>query len=203
MDKKMKLLDGRELECYSSAEPEAKTVCNSMALDTTGKYLRTGQSEATLAKLWAEEQGEQFKAAKELFCEHVHLFLDNAEKILSDSRLFLAPVPEFNSLAFTGKSGLLMPTVGVYVEWWLHCKDASFDAQGLPIWYISGSPLSGNHACSVVDRQGKTHDAQLNGYFKPVWSTFMDINARYDEYKTRCRAYTLQEAVDILTAAHQ
>ncbi len=198
MNNKITLIDGSELECYPIALQPEVTETDNLALDTTGQYLQIGKKPHFVTNKEIEERRKQEVMDAKTFYEHAHLFLANADKILSDSRLFLAPVNVVNRLAYTGTSGFRKPTLGGYIEWWLHYKDASIDAKGRPIWFISGSPLSGSNACSAVDRKGKTHRAQLNGRFSAVWRSFMEVNTRYAEVKGRYMTYDLKEVIDIL-----
>lgn len=198
MNDKIKLIDGSQLDCYPIAFPSDEIVSSEFSLDTTGQYLQIGKKPHFTTDKEISERRKQEEIDEKLFYEHAHLFLANADKILSDSRLFLAPVNVENGLAYTGTSGFHKPTLGGYIEWWLHHKDASIDAKGLPIWFISGSPLSGSNACSAVDSKGKTHRAQLNGSFLAVWSSFVEVNNRYNEFKGRYMAYELREVIDIL-----
>lgn len=197
MNDKITLIDGSQLDCYPIAFPSDEIVSSEFSLDTTGQYLQIGTKPHFTTDKEISERRKQEEIDEKLFYEHAHLFLANADKILSDSRLFLAPVNVENGLAYTGTSGFHKP-LGVYIEWWLHHKDASIDAKGLPIWFISGSPLSGSNACSAVDSKGKTHRAQLNGSFLAVWSSFAEVNNRYNEFKGRYMAYELREVIDIL-----
>lgn len=198
MNDKITIIEGSQLDCYPIAFPSEETVSGEFSFDTTGQYLQIGKMpHFTIDKELAERR-KQEEINEKLFYEHAHLFLANADKILSDSRLFLASVNVVNGLAYTGTSGFHKPTLGVYIEWWLYHKDASIDAKGYPIWFISGSPLSGSNACSAVDRKGKTHRAQLNGSFSSVWSSFVEVNNRYNEFKGRYMAYELREVIDIL-----
>lgn len=198
MNDKIKLIDGSQLDCYPIAFPSDEIVSSEFSLDTTGQYLQIGKKPHFTTDKEISERRKQEEIDEKLFYEHAHLFLANADKILSDSRLFLAPVNVVNGLAYTGTSGFRKPTLGVYIEWWLYHKDASIDAKGHPIWFISGSPLSGSNACSAVDRKGKTHRAQLNSSFSAVWSSFVEVNNRYNEFKGRYMAYELREVIDIL-----
>ena len=198
LNTKIALIDGSKLDCYPIALPSEETVSGEFSLDTTGKYLQVGKKPHFVTDKELAERRKQEEIDAKLFYEHIHLFLANADKILSDSRLFLSPVNVVNGLAYTGTSGFRRPTLGVYIEWWLYHKDASIDAKGNPIWFISGSPLSGRNACSTVDRKGKTHRAQLNGSFSAVWGSFAEVNNRYNEFKGRYMAYDLKEVIDIL-----
>lgn len=198
MNDKITLIDGSKLDCYPIALPSEETISCEFSLDTTGQYLQVRNKPHVVSDKELKERRKQEEIDAKLFYEHAHLFLANADKIISDSRLFLAPVHIVNGLAYIGTSGFHKPTLGVYVEWWLYHKDASIDANGRPIWFISGSPLSGRNACSTVDRKGKTHRAQLNGSFSAVWGSFAEVNNRYNEFKGRYMAYDLKEVIDIL-----
>lgn len=198
MTEKITLLDGSQLDCYPIAFPSEKAVSGEFSLDTTGEYLQVGKKPHFTTDKELAERRKQEEIDEKLLYEHAHLFHANADKILSDSRLFLTPINIVNGLAYTGTSGFRKPTLGVYIEWWLYHKDASIDAKGCPIWFISGSPLSGSNACSAVDRKGKIHRAQLNGSFSAVWSSFVEVNNRYNEFKDRYMAYELREVIDIL-----
>ncbi len=187
------LLDGSMLEGYPVANPSAP-VSNDFALDTSGVYLSFGRKRTTTPR---EEVEERLRGEK-LFYENARLFLANADKILKDSCLFLTPVPIQSGLAYTGISGFRQPTLGVYIEWWHHYVDDAIDRNGCPIWLISGSPLSGCHACRAVDINGESHNAELCGSFTSVWAPFTDVNTRYDEAKIRFMAYTLEEVVALL-----
>ena len=198
MNDKITLIDGSQLDCYPIAFPSDEIVSSEFSLDTTGQYLQIGTKPHFTTDKELAERRKQEEIDEKLFYEHAHIFLANTDKILSDSRLFLTPVNVVNGLAYTGTSGFRKPTLGVYIEWWLYHKDASIDAKGHPIWFISGSPLSGGNACSAVDRKGKTHRAQLNRSFSAVWSSFVEVNNRYNEFKGRYMAYELREVIDIL-----
>lgn len=198
MNDKITLIDGSQLDCYPIVFPSIETVSGEFSLDTTGQYMQIGKKPHFTTDKELAERRKQEEIDAKLFYEHAHLFLANVDKILSDSRLFLAPVNVVNGLAYTGTSGFHKPTLGVYIEWWLCHRDASIDVKGRPIWFISGSPLSGSNACSAVDRKGKTHRARLNGRFSAVWSSFVEVNNRYTEFKGRYMAYDLKEVIDIL-----
>lgn len=86
----MTLLSGVVLDCYPLKHPEAK-VDNSMKLDTTGKYLTIGKSKHkhdAAPKTDADKEKEKI-----LFLNNAFLFLQNKDRIMSDSRMFLCPVP--------------------------------------------------------------------------------------------------------------
>lgn len=205
-DHKMQLLDGRVLDCYP-AEEEIESVGNELSLDTTGNYLAlkkpSGKTKSNdfLAKQKALEEEEQ-KKLKKLFLENAFVFLENRERILSDSRMFLCPVPIQSGLAYTGTSGFHRPTLGIYLEWWQRCEQASFldgDGGKWLVYLISGIPLSGSNCCGIVNPQGET-SGQYIPLFKKLWSSFIHINCRYDEAKHLYQAYSLRQVIAILQA---
>ena len=189
---KLKLMSGQELDCWLKTTP-IESINNEPALDTTGKYLSVNKKPTLEERLAERKRNHQF------FTSHVHLFIDNLDKILSDSRLILAPVPVQNGLAYTGTSGFRYPVLGVYAQWWRDFRKSSYDYKERPIWYISGSPLSGSHVCSSVDEKGNQTDRlTLKGRFLDTWTPFMDINTSCDEAKQHFLGFTLEEAIAIL-----
>ena len=187
----MTLLNGALLDCYPLKHPEAR-VDNAMKLDTTGKYLTVGRSKCRrdTASINDEER-------KTLFLNNAFLFLQNKDRIMSDSRMFLCPVPIQNGLAYTGTAGFNHPTLGVYLEWWLSCEKATIlkeDKTKWLVYFISGSPLSGANKCGIVNEKGDIGSESICP-FSPIWTSFTSINKRYDEAKSLYQAYTLEEVV--------
>ena len=119
---------------------------------------------------------------------------------MSDSRMFLAPVPIVNGIAYSGTAGFTNPTLGVFVEWWLNCEtDVTHDNSGKEAlcYAIAGSPLTGINGCGCVYPDGTT-ERIVYGKFSNVWRTFVQINQRYTEVKQIAEAYSLQEVYDKL-----
>ena len=108
MNDKITLIDGSKLDCYPIALPSEETVSGEFSLDTTGEYLQVGKKPHFVTDKELAERRKQEEIDAKLFYEHIHLFLANADKILSDSRLFLSPVNVVNGLAYTGTSGFLV-----------------------------------------------------------------------------------------------
>lgn len=191
------LLNGKELICYPKAEPTADVIDDNLALDATGRYFTIGnQRRGKVTEIEPNTNGK-------LFTDNAFLFYRNIHRIYSDSRMFLAPVPIQNGMAYTGTSGFHTPTLGVYLEWWLNCEvDMTKDTKGKEAltYYITGSPLSGCNHCSCVYPDGTTKD--ISHYpFRSVWSMFMKINKRYAEAKAKYEAYSLEDVVEILKEA--
>lgn len=187
----MTLLSGVVLDCYPLKHPEAK-VDNSMKLDTTGKYLTVGRS-----KRRRDAPSKNDEERKTLFLNNAFLFLQNKDRIMSDSRMFLCPIPIQNGLAYTGTAGFNHPTLGVYLEWWLSCEKAMIlkeDKTEWLVYFISGSPLSGANKCGIVNEKGDIGSESICP-FSSIWSSFTSINKRYDEEKSLYQAYTLEEVV--------
>ena len=195
------LLNGRELLCYPKVEP-SQPIDNQMKLDTTGQYLVIGRRKPVV-KPTPPEAEQQRKQAVKFFTDHAFFFLDHREKILNDSRMFLAPVPVENGLAYFGTGGFKRPTLGVYVEWWMTCVPAIIGRYRKDIWlvyHIAGSPLSGRNCCGIVNPSGECRSENLPSPFSAIWRSFMDVNKRYDEAKQRYEAYSLEEVVKLLEA---
>lgn len=191
------LLDGRELECVPRTEPQ-RVVDNSLSVDTSGTYLVTDSSAA--ASFPAESADE--KALKELFVNNAFYLWEHRERILSDSRMFLCPVAVKSGLAYTGRSGFLNPTLGVYLEWWMTVEGARpTDKEGRRslVYYIAGSPLSGMNHCGAVRDDGERVTVSFSPFIDH-WRPFTVINDRYNEAKARYEAYSLQQVLDILAA---
>lgn len=194
---KIELMDGREINGILKSEQPEEVKSDNLKLDTTGEYLSFGNSKPKIVT-----ENQMLKAERQynhhLFTENAWFLLANAEKIFSDSRMFLAPVKVQNGLAYTGTGGFWMPTVGVYLEWWLNHKEAAVDKNGNLVWYISGSPLSGRNCCSSVNPEGKQVNIAQRTTFSAIWRSFMEVNNRYNEAKQRCEAYTLEEVLVML-----
>lgn len=170
-DGKIQLLNGTVLDCYLLEQPAA-----------------VPQSDAV------KENVEKF------FVTNAFRFLQYRDRIMSDSRMFLCPVPIQNGLACTGTSGFQRPTLGVYIEWWLNCESAMiFNGIGKKklVYQIAGSPLSGSNHCGIVNENGETETESIQT-FSSLWPIFMRINNRYDEAKGLYQAYTLEQVVEIL-----
>ncbi len=178
-----------------------KPTDNTLHLDTTGEYLQIGQRKPVAAKQEEDAERKARKAEQKLFYDHAFFFLANKDRILNDSRMFLALVPIQSGLAYTGTSGFRNPTLGVYLEFWMNCKYAtSIDGDGRKslVCRIAGSPLSGSNMCDVVFEDGKVENVSLP-IFREVWTKFMEINGKYDEAKATSEKYSLQQVVDTLS----
>lgn len=202
IDDRFELLNGRVLQ-GQRMKVEKPAIDNSLRLDTTGVCFALNADELKTANVLKNEWAEQ---TKEAFIRHAFVFLKYSERIFADSRMFLAPVPIQNMLAFTGNSGFLCPTLGVYLEWWLNCSEATIwqpgnnpenGPQQWLVWYISGSAMSGKNSCAMVNAQGETVPVSVPK-FKPLWTSFQKINARYDAVKARCKAYSIAEVIEKL-----
>lgn len=136
------LLNGNELACYPKSVQPQSIQADGLEIDTTGKYF--GTTKPHDVQPLVESDAEE--ANREFFLERAFFFFRNAEKIMSDSRMFLAPVPIVNGIAYSGTAGFTNPTLGVFVEWWLNCEtDVTHDHSGKEAlcYAIAGSPLTG------------------------------------------------------------
>lgn len=196
MEHYIELIDGTRIEAFPKAVQPETIKEDKLALDTTGEYLQIGrrkQKRNSTTDEIAQQRGE-------LLCRNLHRLISESDKILADSRMFLAPVPIQNGLAYLGTSGFHNPTLGVYIEWWKHHKcawviDESGEKQ--PLVYIAGSPLSGANKCAYVGADGESYGVSVTK-FAPVWQSFVNVNTRYTEAKQRYEAYTVEEVIEKL-----
>ena len=198
MEHYIELIDGTRIEAFPKAVQPETIKEDKFVLDTTGEYLQVGSRKrmpkrTTERDIIAQQRGE-------LLCRNLHRLIAESDKILADSKMFLAPVPIHNGLAYFGTSGFQTPTLGVYIEWWRHHKCAwVIDELGerQPLIYIAGSPISGANKCAYVGAEGMSYGVSVTN-FAPVWQSFMNVNTRYTKAKQRYDAYTLEEVVEIL-----
>ena len=198
------LLDGRIIPCYESKSSE-QPVSNHFLVEKTDTRIRIGRlscpGQAKAATPESAYTRTNTEAQLKLFRTYFHTFYSHRERILSDSRMFLAHIPMRNGLAFTGMSGLLFPTLGVLIEWLLHAPYATEQDANGRIWMvcrIAGSPLSGSNHCTLVDGDGNTRSQSIYPFIS-LWSPFMRINSRYEDAKSKYQSYTLEEVVDIFS----
>lgn len=133
------------------------------------------------------------------FFNNIGLFLNNSDRILADARMAFCPVPVKNGLAYTGS--LSPATLGGYLDWWINCPDVSHDRQGRPIWFISGSPLSGCQACQCVDTTGQTVKAETPLRVNIIARTFTQSQRKYQILPSQCIPYTLHDVIEMLSAS--
>ena len=170
-------------------------------LDTTGEYLQIGRHKPNTIK---QNQDAEMQAAQKLFLDNAFLFLDNRERILSDSRMRLAPIPIQSGLAYTGTNGFRNPTLGVYLEFWMNCPQAAWmdeDGRKHLVYRIAGSPLTGRNSCGIVYEDGTTENVQLP-YFSNLWRTFMEINRKRNAEMQTNESYSLPMVVEMLKDFH-
>lgn len=192
-DGKITLIDGSVIQGYTPQRITNEYINNRMELDGRGEYLTLGGQKPSIKNKVKGEEGRAF------FTDNAFFFLSHSKEILSDSRMFLSRIPIQNGLAYTGASGFRIPILGVYLEWWLTCKDSALELDGQKwlVWFISGSPLSGSNACAIVNEQGEIRK-YTNLNFSNIWTSFVRINIRYDSAKTRYVWFTLDEVVNIV-----
>ena len=195
-DGKIVLLNGTQLDCYPLADEDIESEFqDKLELDTTGQYLTVRNCKPRITPV-----SDECMQKRQLFVDNAFYLLAHMDRIMNDSRMFLAPVAARNGLAYTGTSGFKRPTLGVYLEWWQTSDDAMrIDNEGRRslVYSLAGSPLSGMNRCSAVREDGNIEIVSLSSFNRHCGS-FIKINARYTEAKVRYQAYTLQEVLDIL-----
>ena len=133
----------------------------------------------------------------ELFLKNAFFFLENKERIMNDSRMFLCPIPSRSGLAYLGDRAFRDPTLGIFVEWWSSCKLAvqrEPDGSEWLVYHIAGSPLSGSNGCGCVNSEGAIKHKTITP-FNDLARSFIKINTRYTPFKKHCYAYTIKEVL--------
>ena len=93
---KIQLLNGRILDCYPLEQPQDE-VDNQLSLDTTGVYLSLKRpNKANTVK---DDRDDDEKELEKLFLDNAFVFLENRERIISESLMLLCPVLIQNGLA--------------------------------------------------------------------------------------------------------
>ena len=100
---KLVLLDGRKIELYHKEENAEKVDDSDLGFNSSGIYLRLGGK----PKIEREDFDKRIerKYNHHIFFEKVWFFLEHAETILNDSRMYLTPLKVQNGIAYTGTSG--------------------------------------------------------------------------------------------------
>ena len=129
----------------------------------------------------------------DVFKYFANFLLENADRILSDSRIFLCPIyTQCFSTFFRGR-----PTLGTFIEWWLEYPEFSRDKNGNPIYCISGNPMTGSHACYSISKSGSSGIVMENK-FLDILKSFGKVNSLYKEAKDNCEFYQLNKVLRIL-----
>ena len=196
----MTLMNGQQLNVYEKLEkvfPQHANneVNNTLALDAEAEDLFVARRKREI-----EQRDQKRKEQREAFVRSLWYFYEHRDVIYQDSRMFMAPVPMVNSLAYTGTRGFRAPVLGVYMEWLEHCEQAHVsDDNGMHamIYQFAGSPRSGSNHCMAVNCMGETSAVHIVG-FKSLWTSFMEINTRYDDYKGEAEAFDLEVVSEII-----
>ena len=192
------LMNGAVLECIPKESHQGDFIPDKMKLDATGTYLSIGNKPCKPLPRITEDVERQ----KKLFTDNAFYLLAHQERIMRDSRMFLAPVAVQNGLAYIGTSGFNAATLGIYLEWWNECPIAlrvDKESRRSLVFHLAGSPLSGANRCAEVYEDGRTESVQVSSFISH-WRPFTAINTRYDEAKHIYQAYTLEQVLDILHA---
>ena len=192
------LMNGAVLECFPKESHQDDFVPDKMKWDATGTYLSLGNKPCKPQTRTSEDVEQQ----KKLFTDNAFYLLAHSERIMRDSRMFLAPVAVQNVLAYTGTSGFHTPTLGIYLEWWNECPKAlrtDKDGNRSLVFHLAGSPLSGTNHCAEVFEDGRIEPIQVSSFISH-WQPFVNINTQYDEAKHIYQAYTLEQVLEILHA---
>lgn len=164
---KIKLLNGRDMECIPGTKFYERHV--SIRSDETNIIFN-------------------------LFKESVWLILNNSERIMNDSRMFLTPIYSQSFSPFFSNS---RPRIGTFLEWWLQYPEYSRDKYGNPIYCISGNPMTGSHSCHAIDIEGNYRKATEKSFLH-ILTSFGRVNSLYKNAKLTCKCYDLLDVINIL-----
>lgn len=198
----LRLLDGREMTVFPL--PRDKEVDEYMVIHERRNYpyseaerfeeLKAAHDRYT--KAVDDKYLAETKDAKSLLFKNIRLIYDNAERILTDSRMFLAPLPCAGGLVYCGTRMFDKPVLGVYLQWWMTCEEAH-PKDDEWVFYIFGSPLTGTNSCRSVDANGNINRIRLSGFLN-AWRTFIHVNKIYQGLSDSCEHYTIEEVIERL-----
>lgn len=196
------LLDGREVTVFPL--PRDKEVDEYLAIHERRNYPygeaeRFAQLKAACdryTKAVDDKYLAEVSDARSLLFKNIRLIYDNRERILTDSRMFLAPLPCAGGLVYCGTRMFDKPVLGVYLQWWMSCSEAH-PKDDEWVYYISGSPLSGSNSCGIVDSNGRAKSTCLSGFLN-AWRTFIQVNEMYQGQSDTYEHYSLREVIERL-----
>ena len=97
---------------------------------------------------YKQQKNNQEPKEIRIFLNNAFFLLAHRDRIMSDSRMFLASVPVQNGPIYFGKLCL-----GAYLEWWLSydtVRRISEDGRLSLVFRLAGSPYSGRNSCNEV-----------------------------------------------------
>lgn len=112
---------------------------------------------------------------------------------MSDSRMFLCPIYSQVFSPFFNKR----PRLGTFIEWWTQYPEVSCDEEGNPIYFISGNPMTGSHACYSIEKSGDCRIARERDFLN-ILSSFSSVNKRYLDVKADGEYFEFEEVLKIL-----
>ena len=153
-----------------------------------GTFLVGYEDSAASEKKWSEQSIQSIEDLDwAALRDNANFLLENASRIMSDSRMFLTPINVLNGMAYVGP--LIRPLLGALVEMWL--ERAPED--GLVI-HIAGSPLSGTNASQMVMPDGSLAYARRY-HLLTLAKMFEEAHKPYKEVRKKYAAYSLIETV--------
>ena len=140
-----------------------------------------------------QKQTSEFEETK-IFLNNAFFFLSHRDRIISDSRMFLASVPVQNGPIYFGKLCL-----GAYLKWWLSydaVRRISEEGRLSLVFRLAGSPFSGRNSCNEVYEDGSHKVVHISNFMNAV-GRLKRISEHYSRYDNKER-YSLEEVVEIL-----
>ena len=140
-----------------------------------------------------QKQTSEFEDTK-IFLNNAFFFLSHRDRIISDSRMFLASVPVQNGPIYFGKLCL-----GAYLKWWLSydaVRRISEEGRLSLVFRLAGSPFSGRNSCNEVYEDGSHKVVHISNFMNAV-GRLKRISENYSKHNNTER-YSLEEVVEIL-----
>lgn len=194
METKITLLDGRDMTVYLKEHQPDKFEDNNLHLDTNGQHLSIKEHGLYKPDDSIIERGlSSFQI--QIFLENAWFLLENADRVMSDSRMFFSRFVTKRNLPNIGMNGVKNTAIGIFLEWWLNFSEKSIDQAGNLIWYMTGSPFSGQKVCYSVTLDGKKVKKTEKPDFFEVLGSFREINKIYSKVKEECEFYSFEETL--------
>ena len=185
--KYIELLDGTSLP-YEEVKP--------MGMEMDEMYTTLSILRYLIAGRYFRGSDENGLPLRELFAGNAVALYDYADVILSDSRMFFAPIPLGLGCWEDGSKILKFPVVGMYIELWKHCPESTMlDEDGNRMVCCDWGP---DYTLDFVGKNGE--QCRMKGYH--LWHTivtkFREIHHRYCGMTRKCECQSLLQLLALM-----
>ncbi len=185
--KYVELLDGTSLP-YEEVKPVGMEMDEMYTTISILRYLIAGRHFAG-----RDENGIPLR---ELFAGNAVALYDYADVILSDSRMFFAPIPLGLNCWEDGSKALKFPVVGMYIELWKHCPEATMlDEDGNMMVCYNWNE---GYNLDFVGKNGKLRKVKDWRLWETILTKFREIHQRYRGMTRKCECYSLLQLLALM-----